>query len=148
VAEYLRRCNVQGREVCFYNSDFVALYQAMGLTPPTRFVYLHELLVFFPERRAEIHNQLASSGHRYVVTDLVACGMPRHLAEQIGPDGPLAPPPDYDRGRAGYPWALPVVYRAGTYLVHQVDRPLEALGLIGATSRQETAANRSATLSR
>lgn len=141
VADYLHRCGVQGRDVCFYNSDFVGLYHSMGLTPPTRFVYVHELLVFFPKRHAEMHDQLFRSGHRYVVTDLVACGMPRHLAEQIGPDGPLAPPPAYDRGRAGYPWSLPVVYRAGTYLVHRVDRPLEATGLMGATSGLETAAN-------
>lgn len=122
VAEYLRRCGVQGRDVCFYNSDLVGLYQSMGLTPPTRFVYLRELLVFFPERQAEIEEQLARSGHRYVVTDLVACGMPRQLAEQIGPDGPLAPPPAYDRDRRGDPWTFPVVYRAGTYLVHKVER--------------------------
>jgi hypothetical protein len=125
VAEYLRRCNVQGREVCFYNSDFVALYQSMDLTPPTRFVYLHELLVFFPDRASEMHDQLAHAGLRYVVTDLVGCGMPRQLAAQIGPEGPLASPPAYDRDRSGYPWTLPVVYRAGTYLVHKVDRPLK-----------------------
>jgi hypothetical protein len=129
VADYLRRCGVQGRDVCFYNSDFVALYQSMDLTPPTRFVYLHELLVFSPDRASQMHDQLASSGHRYVVTDLIACGMPRQLAEQIGPDGPLAPPPAYDRNRTGYPWELPVVYRAGTYLVHKVDRPLEEMFL-------------------
>jgi hypothetical protein len=123
VADDLRRYGVQGRDVCFYNSDFVGLYQSLELTPPTRFVYLHELMVFFPERHSDMHDQLARSGHRYVVTDLVACGMPRQLAEQIGPDGPLAPPPAYDRNRTGYPWELPVVYRAGTYLVHKVDRP-------------------------
>ena len=79
-----------------------------------------------PDRASEIHDQLAHAGPRYVVTDLVACGMPRQLAEQIGPEGPLAPPPAYNRGRTGFPWALPVVYRAGTYLVHKVDRPSKA----------------------
>jgi hypothetical protein len=140
VAEYLRRCNVEGREVCFYNSDFVALYQSLRLTPPTRFVYLHELLVFFPDRHAEMQVQLAHAGLRYVVTDLVACGMPRQLAEQIGLEGPLAPPPAYNRGRTGFPWALPVVYRAGTYLVHKVDRPLEAMPLGSGVQNSDLAA--------
>lgn len=122
IAEFLRRSAVHDRDVCFYNSDFVSMYQALGLRPPTRYVYVCELLVFFPERSREIEDALQQSGHRFVVTDLVSCGLPRALAEEIGPDGPLAPPPAYQRMATGsYPWSLPVVYRAGTYLVHRVD---------------------------
>ncbi len=121
VAEFLRRAHVGPRDVCFYNSDFVSLHRQLGLQPPTRYTYLHEIQVFFPERRAQIQADLARSRHRYVVTDLVSCGMPRRDAEAIGPAGPLAPPPAYARSRpASYPWSCPVVYRAGTYLVHRV----------------------------
>jgi hypothetical protein len=121
VAEFLRRAHVGPRDVCFYNSDFVSLHRQLGLRPPTRYAYLHEILVFFPVRRAQIQAELERSGHRYVVTDLVGCGLPRRDAEAIGPEGPLAPPPAYARARsAGYPWSCPVVYRAGTYLVHRV----------------------------
>jgi hypothetical protein len=121
VAEFLRRAHVGPRDVCFYNSDFVSLHRQLGLQPPTRYAYLHEILVFFPERRTQIQAELARSGHHYVVTDLVSCGMPRRDAEAIGPNGPLAPPPVYARiPSTSYPWSCPVVYRAGTYLVHRV----------------------------
>lgn len=125
LAEFLRRSDVHDRDVCFYNSDLVSLYGTLGLRPPTRFVYVFELLVFFPDRSGEIGNALEQSGHTYVVTDLVSCGMSRELAEEIGPEGPLAPPPAYHRvDTASYPWSQPVVYRSGTYLVHRVKQPL------------------------
>ena len=122
VAEFLERHHVRGTDVCCYNSDLVSLYQQLHLQPPTRFVYLHELLVFFPDRRSEIQTALAVSDQRFIVTDLASCGMPRHLAVEIGPDGPLAPPPAYSRFQTDdYPWSHPVVFRSGTYLVHQVE---------------------------
>lgn len=125
VAGYLRRQRVRDRDVCCYNSDLVSLYQSLDLRPPTRFVYLYELLLFFPERHAEIRQALEQSGHRFVVTDLVSCGVPRRLAEEIGPEGPLAPPPAWQRLPADrYPWSHPVVFRSGTYLVHRIDGPI------------------------
>ncbi len=124
VAEFLRRNGAAGPDVCCYNSDLVSLYQVLHLQPPMRFVYLHELLVFFPDRNDEIAAALEQSGQRFVVTDLVSCGMPRAQAEEIGPDGPLAPPPTYPRNRSNsYPWSHPVVFRSGTYLVHRIDGP-------------------------
>lgn len=124
VAEFLERNDVRGTDVCCYNSDLVSLYQHLCLQPPTRFVYLHELLVFFPDRRNEIETALAEGGQRFIVTDLASCGMPRNLATEIGPDGPLAPPPAYSRFRTeAYPWSHPVVFRSGTYLVHRAEAP-------------------------
>ena len=123
VATFLDRNGVGGRDVCCYNSDLVSLYQTLELLPPTRFVYLQELLVFFPNRRGEIGEALDRSGHRFVVTDLVSSGLAREQAEEIGPDGPMSPPPAYQALPADrYPWSQPVVYRSGTYLVLRVDR--------------------------
>jgi hypothetical protein len=97
-------------------------------------VYLHELLIFFPERNEEIRAALEQSGHRFVVTDLASSGLSRQQAVEIGRDGPLAPPPAFqalptDR----YPWSQPVVYRSGTYLVHRIDRPIAEVGVRRAT---------------
>ncbi len=121
IAAYLRAEHVTGRDVCFYNSDFVSLYRQLDLLPPVRYTYFFETIQFFPERRRAILNELQQSPHRFVVTDLVSVGMPRRDAEVVGPDGPLQPPPAYRRApREVYPWSCPVVFRAGTYLVHRV----------------------------
>lgn len=121
IAEYLQTEGVTGRDVCFYNSDFVSLYRQLDLLPPVRYTYFFETIQFFPERRRAILNELQQSPHRFVVTDLVSVGMPRRDAEAVGPDGPLQPPPAYRRApREVYPWSCPVVFRAGTYLVHRV----------------------------
>ncbi len=120
IAEYLQTEGVTGRDVCFYNSDFVSLYRQLDLLPPVRYTYFFETIQFFPERRRAILDELQQSPHRFVVTDLVSVGMPRRDAEAVGPDGPLQPPPAYRRApREVYPWSCPVVFRAGTYLVHR-----------------------------
>ncbi len=121
IKEYLRAEGVSGREVCFFNSDFVSLYRQLDLFPPVRYTYFFETIQFFPERRRAILDELQQSPHRFVVTDLVSVGMPRRDAEAVGPDGPLQPPPAYRRApREVYPWSCPVVFRAGTYLIHRV----------------------------
>lgn len=121
VAEYLRRQDASGHDVCCYSSDLIGLYSELDLDPPTRFVYLQELLIYFPDRREEMLQALCESGHRFVVTDLVGCGMTCEQAEQVGPTGPLGPPPGYPAVSGVYPWSCPVVYRSGTYLVHRVE---------------------------
>jgi len=127
VAAFLREANVTDCDVCFYNSDFVSLYRQLELRPPVRYTYFFETLQFFPQKRRELLAELQQSAPRFVVTDLVSVGMPLRDAEAVGPDGPQAPPPAYRRApKDVYPWSCPVVYRAGTYLVHRVpDRVAE-----------------------
>lgn len=123
VAEFLQRHQLHDREVCVFNSDLVGLYQRLQLRPPTRYVYLFELMTYFPKQRSEILASVIASPHQYVVTDLVGCGMPFSQALEIGPDGPNAPPPAYHAvSHRNYPWSQPVIFRSGTYLIHKVTR--------------------------
>ncbi len=121
VAEFLQQQSPQQREVCVFNSDLIGLYQRLELRPPTRYVYLFELLMYFPNQREVILASVTASGHRFVVTDLASCGMPISQALAVGPDGPTAPPPAYRAvSRRNYPWSQRVVFRSGTYLVHEI----------------------------
>lgn len=127
VAQFLEQHGATGREVGCLNSDCVWLYQRLRCHPPTRFVYLYENAVFFPTAHEMMLEELAKSGHKYVVSDLVSCGMNRTDAETVGPAGPHAPPPKYRKLKNAYPWSHPVVFRAGSYLVHEVQKPLGEL---------------------
>lgn len=125
VAEFLSQKNLARNEVNMLNSDVVGLYERLNLRPPTRFVYVWELLLYFPQQRDLIMSELANSGHRYVVSDLVSCGMSPADAWAVGPDGPHAPPPKYRANQRGrYPWSHPVIYRSGPYMVHEVSGPI------------------------
>ncbi len=141
VAEFLRKQSAHDAEVCVFNSDLVGLYQRLSLRPPTRFVYLFELLTYFPQQRGEILLAVSTSRHRFVVTDLVSCGMPLSQALTIGPEGPTAPPPAYKAvSHRNYPWSHTVVFRSGTYLVHEITDPIHKSSELpeGRTSRTES----------
>lgn len=124
IEDYLKSRQVRGRDVLMYNSDLVTLYWNLQLQSPTRFVYFNELYSYLPTHREAIQHALEQGQQRFVVTDLVGCGMPVQFAEEVGPQGPLAPPPRY-RGMPVNiaPWNEPVVFRAGRYLVHEPRVP-------------------------
>jgi len=130
VTEFLRRQDVSGKDVCFYNSDFVGMYRQMGLTPPTRYTYFYELIRYLPSHHDDLLHGLMETPHRFVVTDVVTTGIKAERVDHLGPNGPLkdanAQPRHWSRG---YPWSCPAVFRAGTYLVHRVDGPIEALSV-------------------
>jgi len=138
VAQYLRNRGVRDGEVCAYEYSAMRLYWDLDLAPPCRFVCPRIYAFrFFPARRDDIHQLLAQSPQRFVVTDLVMDGMSEADANGIGPDGPHSPPPKWPREvpkgtrsltRLGsprmYPWSHPVVFRSGRYLVHELDGPM------------------------
>jgi hypothetical protein len=130
IAAFLQSEGVTGRDVCFYNSDFVGMYRQMGLLPPTRYTYLFELMRYLPSRHEQIRAELAATPHRFVVTDVLTTGIPAEKMEKLGPNGPLpgvkAQPKSWT---SGYPWSLPAVFRSGTYLVHRVEGPIQALSV-------------------
>jgi len=130
VAEFLEKQGVSGRDVCFFNSDFVGMYRQMGLLPPTRYTYFYETVRFLPSHHDDVLKELSASPHRFVVTDVLTTGITPDKMDRLGPDGPLedakAQPKSWTRG---YPWIYPAVFRAGTYLVHRIDGPINALSL-------------------
>jgi len=119
-----------GETFIVFNSDMVSMYWDLDQRAPTRFVYAYELLEYFPERKEHIQRDLLAKSPRFMVTDLVSCGMPVRLAEEIGRDGAQAPPPAYKRIRLEtFPWNYPVVFREGRYLVHDLKSPVSANAL-------------------
>ncbi len=127
IAEFLEQRGAGPREVCGFNSDCVWLYERLRSHPPTRFVYFYEIAVYLPEDHQTMLKELAASHHRYVVSDLLSLGMSRADAEAVGRAGPQGPPPKYPRQKNSYPWSHPVIYRSGSYLVHEVREPLGEL---------------------
>ena len=123
---FLRSQNVSQHDVCCFNSDCVSIYWDLNLLPATRFTYLFELMNYHPTRAADFQSTLESNPHRFIVTDLVSSGMSFPDAMAIDAKNPLMPP-KYPRAKDTYPWSHPVVFRAGTYLVHEVQQPIGSL---------------------
>lgn len=134
IAQFLEQRGAASREVCCFNSDCVWLYQRLRCHPPTRFVYFYEIAVYLPEDHETMLKELAGSHHRYVVSDLLSLGMSRADAEAVGRAGPQGPPPRYPRQKNSYPWSHPVIFRSGSYLVHEVREPLGELLMPQASS--------------
>lgn len=121
IESFLRKQDVQGEDVLMYNSDLVTLYWNLDLQSPTPYVYMFELQFYFPDRKELFLKSMQEGAQRFVVTDLAGCGLPSATAEEIGPQGPLAPPPAYAHYKlTAYPWSEPVVFRSGRYMVHEV----------------------------
>ncbi len=128
VATFLRGLDVRQGDVSCYNSGLIHLYPMLGLGPPTRYVYLDTLVVFFPDRHPKFLEALKASGHRYVVTDLMCLRLNPEAIAGLCPEGPLQLAPRFpERLQRVYPWSQPAIYRAGRYLIHHVEHPLESL---------------------
>lgn len=130
VAEYLQELQLRDGELTCYHNSLIYLYPMLDLRPSTRYPYLESYAALFPDRHHVFRQALERSPQRFVVTDLVAGGMSRRQATEVGPDGPAAPPPAFLRSlesqpfKGTFPWSHPVVYRSGTILVHRVTSPI------------------------
>jgi hypothetical protein len=128
VAAFLREHRIRDGELTCYNSTAVHLYGILGLGPSTRYVYLEQIMIYFPDRHATFLQALSDSRQRYVVTDLIASGLSPSGIARLCAEGPLADPPRFpSRLRDVYPWSQPAVFRAGPYLVHRAETPLGLL---------------------
>lgn len=107
--------------LCFTNST-IHLYWELGIRPATRYVYLENNLVFFSERTEQLASEIAAAGPRYVVSDLMAAGVPRESLDSIRQGARLRPAAGDERGPI-LPWSHPIVFRAGRYAVHRVQGP-------------------------
>ncbi len=127
VAVYLRECGVRDGEVCCFPNSTIHLYEQLGIRPPTRYVYLENTLVFFPERRETLRAALAAAAPRYAITDLVAAGVP---PEDVLPISPKFSSPAARLGvgpERVFPWEFPIVFRTGRYAVHRTVGPIRSL---------------------
>ncbi|HTN04501.1 MAG TPA: hypothetical protein VL132_21610 [Planctomycetaceae bacterium] len=118
--QFLREHGVHDRNVLCYHNSLVYLYRDLELLPPTRYVYLESHLAFFRDRRRSILEEVRAAGADYVVTDLLSTGLPAGQARLPGRHKDDSfPPPFPDAARRQYPWNLPVVFRAGSILIHR-----------------------------
>ncbi len=123
VARFLAEQNPASGDVCCFHSDLVSLYNRLELLPPTRFVYVQETLVFFPDRQGEILKRLRESSARFVVTDMWSARLSLEQKQRL-----LSPAFQHALQKPSakprpYPWGSPVVFRSGNYSVHrETDR--------------------------
>jgi hypothetical protein len=123
VADFLRCQAIGDGELTCYNNFTHTLYLDLNLRPSTPFLHFDTLLTYFPSHGPEIGRRLAESRQRYIVTDLRSprLGLNRCQAEAVLPDKPLSLPPAFPPSqREQFPWAEPIIFRAGRYLVHRV----------------------------
>lgn len=128
VATFLRSQNLREGELTCYNSTLVYLYPQLGLKPSTRYALLDMVFYCSPSHRRVIYEDVVKSPQRFVVTDIVDSGLSIEQGAEPGREGPLSPPPAYPKfKKSAYPWSLPIVFRAGRYLVHRVEQPVGPL---------------------
>lgn len=142
---FLRDHDAHDRNVLCYHNSLVYLYQDLGLRPPTRYVYLESYLAFFRDRRRSILEEVRAAGATYVVTDLLSTGLRAEQARLPGrrKDDPY-PPQFPDAARRQYPWNLPVVFRAGSILIHRASPAVAGVASNGVHSVTATTAGQPA----
>ncbi len=143
--QFLRDHDARDRNVLCYHNSLVYLYQDLGLRPPTRYVYLESYMAFFRDRRRSILEEVRAAGADYVVTDLLSTGLRAEQARRPGrrKDDPY-PPQFPDAARRQYPWNLPVVFRAGTILIHKASPTVADVAANGVQGMKPPTAGRSA----
>lgn len=119
----LGELKLSGREVLAYNGNLIHLYPRLKSHPPTRFVYLDVLARCFPRRRAEMLQEIERSNIRFVVANLQEDGW-----EDDVPTGQLLPAPLAARkAQLCFPYNQRPIFRSGSYVLFEVDRPPGAL---------------------
>lgn len=124
VAQYLESQHVEQGDVLCVNDGLVHLYARLGHRPPCRFFYLEQSYYLFPEYRPQLRELIQKTPHRFVVVNLIESGFSHREAHELTDGDPLAPPPSLNtKLRGAYPWNLPIVFRAGPYVVYRVEGP-------------------------
>jgi hypothetical protein len=122
VAQYLRRQGVRDRDLICYSHAAVPLYLELGIQPASRFVLLRSMPLYFPHHHEQLAREIAASPARFVVNDLEIRGFVGEKAPLLQAGEPLPRPNELPGGLAHYfPWNEPIVFRAGRYLVHEVQ---------------------------
>lgn len=149
VSKFLSKQDLRDGSVVCFNNGIVSLYGDLNTRPGTRYIFLESISIYFPDRHEEFIRSLNQSNHQYAVTNLIASGMSTHDAYAVDKADPNAPPPAFPQNSRGiYPWSHPVVFRAGPYLVHQIERPLGHISVaIPRRHRQQPASPKEKTIS-
>jgi hypothetical protein len=110
VEDYLRAEGVAEGELTCFHVTTVPVYLDAAVRPATRYVFLQNVLESFPARRGRVTADLAASGQRYVVCDLL--GLRSGLRAEDLED---------DTRRPAF-WCPPAepVFRSGRYVVFRL----------------------------
>jgi hypothetical protein len=128
IAAYLRTQRIADRELTCYSFTSFPLYLKLDVKPSTRFVMFYSHLKYFPSHELDIKADILRSPQRFMVSDirmipprygsLIAELRAKARTRLLNIDDFPVP------FRYTWPFGLPVVYQAGDYLVHAVQKPL------------------------
>ena len=124
VRGFLSDQDVSDGEVTCFNVHLIHLYEQLEIEPSTRFIQFWAYVELFPDQVEFLQQQLSESHQRFVVSDMVESGLTVEEATAIRDENPQLPPPAFDPPEDSFPWSMPIVFRSGRYLVHQVKGPV------------------------
>jgi hypothetical protein len=116
VRTFLTAQGVGDGELTTLSMRTVPLYRQLGVRPASRYVFLENILLFFAKQRDRVCADLAASGQRFVVCDVVTTRW-RSPGDESGSVRPRSWPPDPEA--TPYPRQR-LVFRAGRYAVYAV----------------------------
>jgi hypothetical protein len=120
VRDYLQQRGVRDGELTCFSAPTIPLYLDLNVRPSTRHFLVQHVLAMFGRRREQILHELAASGQRFVVCDLLWYGL--NLSEEDLAVSEEAPAPRLPRcWHQPYPWSERIVFRAGRYVVLEVS---------------------------
>lgn len=123
VAEYLRSKGVGDGELTCYDNSSHPLYLDLGIRPSTPYIHFGPVLLFFRARRQMVFERLAASPQRYVVSNMEILPRKFRPAADEWPDSSLELPANFpEQSKAAFPFSRPIVFHAGRYTVHAVQR--------------------------
>jgi hypothetical protein len=118
VRDYLKEQHVADGELVVFSGYALPLYLQLDVEPPMRFVYFDVHYNQYQHHQIVMGSALLASKPRFIVGDLDH-GSLFHTWTAKAEFGGLALPDDFPAEyRDQYPWALPIVFRAGRYAVH------------------------------
>jgi hypothetical protein len=124
IAAYLRTQRIADRELTCYSFTSFPLYLKLDVKPSTRFVMFYSHLKYFPSHKAEIIADIVKSPQRFMVSDIRMIPDSALVKElRAKARTRLLTVDDFPVSfRSTWPFGMPVVYQAGDYLVHAVQR--------------------------
>jgi hypothetical protein len=124
VTEFLLAERVGDQDVLCFGFTTTPVQASLGTLPATRHLYPNINMAFFADHREAIRSELKSGRQRFIITDACDLGLTSAQAAVERPGDPLALPPlppgsPGEQSAREWPYAEPVVFRAGRYYVHQ-----------------------------